>query len=194
MTASAALYEALHVFEVVLRNAIHEQLTLWHRAEGRTGSWIDNPPPTLTTRSQQDLRRARRYAQDTLNVKHQKTGAQTSPPAPSDGDVIAQLTLGFWRYMLAARHTHGLWHDAVRHAFPHLQPQDLQTVEKPVVRLHTLRNRIAHLEPVFANNLKLHLRDMKIVTGYICPRTESWFTSTRSQAINDAIASSPLNK
>ncbi|MEU0038678.1 hypothetical protein [Streptomyces sp. NPDC006333] len=67
-------------------------------------------------------------------------------------------------------------------------------MEKPVVRLHTLRNRIAHLEPVFANNQKLHLRDMKIVTGYICPRTESWFTSTRSQAINDAIASSPLNK
>ncbi|MEU5137434.1 hypothetical protein [Streptomyces californicus] len=34
ITASAAVYEGLHLLEVVLRNAIHDQLVLWHQSTG----------------------------------------------------------------------------------------------------------------------------------------------------------------
>lgn len=189
--ASAALYEALHIFEVVLRNAIHEQMSHWHQAQGRTGSWLTNPPSELTARSKDDLVRARARARESLDQKHQHSG--TPVPMPTDDDIVAQLTLGFWRYMLASRYTHTLWRDAVRYAFPELKQQRLPDIEKPVTRLHLLRNRIAHLEPLYARNLTLDLQDMKIVIGFICARTQSWF-ATRTQSISDAIRTYPLAK
>ncbi|MFF8868018.1 hypothetical protein ACF08B_38955 [Streptomyces sp. NPDC015139] len=189
--ASAVLYEALHVFEVVLRNAIHEQMALWHRAEGRTGSWLTNPPAQLTARSKDDLAKARGRAQETLTKKHQLAGG-ASAPALTDGDIIAQLTLGFWRFMLATRYTHDLWRDAIRYAFPQLTHQRLSDIESPVIRLHWLRNRIAHLEPVFTRNLLLDLKDMRTAIGYVCPRTQAWFASTRTQSIKDVINAFPL--
>ncbi|MDT3396139.1 hypothetical protein RKE29_05705 [Streptomyces sp. B1866] len=107
---------------------------------------------------------------------------------PADGDIIAQLSFGFWRYLLASRYTHTLWMDALRHAFPHLVPQDLGTVERPVHRLHLLRNRIAHLEPVFANNIGLDVQDMTAVLGYLCPRTQAWFGGTRVPRLKAVVA------
>ncbi|MFF3409068.1 hypothetical protein ACFYW8_23255 [Streptomyces sp. NPDC002742] len=188
--ASAALYEALHIFEVVLRNAIHEQMTQWHQAQGRPGTWLTHPPDELTSRSKEDLAKARSRARDALAQKPRQPGAATSPSL-TDGDIVAQLTLGFWRFMLASRYTHDLWHDAIRYAFPELRQQRLSDVEGPVVRLHWLRNRVAHLEPVFVRNLHLDLKDMKTVLGYICPRTQAWFASTRTQSIKDVASTLP---
>ncbi|MEV7076676.1 hypothetical protein [Streptomyces sp. NPDC093990] len=190
--ASAVLYEALHIFEVVLRNAIHEQMARWHQAQGRPGSWLTNPPPQLTQRSKDDLARAQTRAHDALTQKHLRAG--TAAPAPvTDGDIIAQLTLGFWRFMLATRYTHDLWRDAIRYAFPELRHQRLTDIERPVIRLHWLRNRIAHLEPVFTRDLNLDLKSMSTAIGYVCPRTQSWFAATRTQSIKDAISAFPLS-
>ncbi|MFD9240652.1 hypothetical protein ACFV0D_01690 [Streptomyces sp. NPDC059556] len=192
LEASAVLYEALHVFEVVLRNAIHEQMTQWHQAQGQAGTWLTNPPSQLTSRSKDDLRAARGRAADALAYKHSKSG--TATPSPTDDDIVAQLSLGFWRYMLATRYTHDLWHDAIRYAFPALKQGRLSEIETPVIRLHGLRNRIAHLEPIFTRQLMWDLRDMKAAIGYICPRTQAWFASTRTQSFKDVVRTSPLSK
>ncbi|MCX4231841.1 hypothetical protein [Streptomyces ortus] len=189
--ASAALYEALHIFEIVLRNAIHEEMERWHQAQGRQGSWLTNPPAQLTQRSKDDLVRAQTRAQETLAKKHSRAG--TVAPSASEGDIVAQLTLGFWRYMLATRYTHDLWRDALRYAFPELQNQRLRDIETPVIRLHVLRNRIAHLEPVFTRDLNLDLRSMSTAIGYVCPRTQSWFAATRGQSVKSAISTFPLS-
>ncbi|MFJ9634976.1 hypothetical protein ACIRU8_45525 [Streptomyces sp. NPDC101175] len=190
--ASAVFYEALHAFEVVLRNAVHEQMDQWHRAQGYQGSWLTNPPVQLTSRSRNDLAQARTRAQDSVTRKHAILGTAAPVPTATDDDIVPQLTLGFWRFMLANRYTHDLWRDAIRNAFPYPQQQRLPDVEAPVIRLHMLRNRIAHLEPIFTRNLYLDFEDMKMVIGFICPRTQAWFASTRTQSVKDVFKAFPL--
>ncbi|MEU2577530.1 hypothetical protein ACIP3B_33435 [Streptomyces anulatus] len=95
--------------------------------------------------------------------------ARTRKPSPTEGHAVAELTFGFWRYLLARRYQENLWRLAVRHAFPHLQPQTRSVVEKPLISLHKLRNRIAHLEPVHRRDLLADRQDILTVLGYICP-------------------------
>ncbi len=44
----AAFYEAIGHLEVVLRNALHEQLTAWHTAQQLHGQWYDDPNQRLS--------------------------------------------------------------------------------------------------------------------------------------------------
>ncbi|MGW2179049.1 hypothetical protein ACWCXX_13335 [Streptomyces sp. NPDC001732] len=191
--ASGALYEALHVVEVVLRNALHEQLSQLYLKRHGAGSWLDNPFPELTDRARKDIAQARSRSQEEIARKQSPPirGAAIQRITPLEGDIVAQLGFGFWRYLLASRYTHTLWHDALRHAFPHLTPQALAHVEGPVKRLHLLRNRVAHLEPVFSNNIALNMQDMTTLLGYLCPRTQAWFGGTRVPRLKAAIAARP---
>ncbi len=160
ITASAAVYEGLHLLEVVLRNAIHDQLVLWHQSTGASGSWMDDRARILEDRARKDIATAR---------------TRIRRPSPTEGHAVAELTFGFWRYLLARRYQDNLWRLALRHAFPHLQPQTRSEVEKPVIRLHILRNRIAHLEPVHRRELLDDRQDILTVLGYICPDTRDWY-------------------
>ncbi|WP_329420228.1 hypothetical protein OG810_14235 [Streptomyces sp. NBC_01693] len=190
---SGALYEALHVIEVVLRNALHEQLSQLQLKRHGGGSWLDSPFPELTDRARSDIDQARRRAQEEIARKQSPPlrGGAVQRIVPSEGDIVAQLSFGFWRYLLASRYTHTLWLDALRHAFPELTPQTLAHVEGPVKRLHLLRNRVAHLEPVYSNNIALDMQNMTTLLGYLCPRTQAWFGSTRVPRLKAAIASRP---
>ncbi len=40
---AGAFFEVLGHFEVVIRNALNEQLTTWHIAAGRPDAWYDDP-------------------------------------------------------------------------------------------------------------------------------------------------------
>lgn len=193
---SGASYEALHVVEVVLRNSLHDQLSLLHAKRNGVGSWLDSPFAELTDRARADIVTARQRAREGLARKQSPParGAALRAIKPTDGDVVAQLGFGFWRYLLATRYTHTLWLDALRHAFPHLTPQAVSHVEGPVQRLHLLRNRIAHLEPVFGSNLALSLQDMTTLLGYACPRTQAWFGATRAPRLKAALAARPAPK
>lgn len=62
------------------------------------------------------------------------------------GKVIAQLTFGFWRYLTSTAHEITLWRPALHHAFP--VGTSRTSVDSPVGRLHELRNRVAHHEPL----------------------------------------------
>lgn len=62
------------------------------------------------------------------------------------GKVIAQLTFGFWRYLTSAAHEVTLWRPALHHAFP--TGTSRPDVDTRVGRLHELRNRVAHHEPL----------------------------------------------
>jgi hypothetical protein len=48
------------------------------------------------------------------------------------GKVVAELTFGFWRYILAGTYQATLWSPALRHAFPHLRTRDRAAVYGPV--------------------------------------------------------------
>lgn len=160
IAVSAAVYEGLHLLEVVLRNAMHDQLVIWHQRTGNSDSWIDDRAGILEDRARKDIATAR---------------ARTRKPSPTEGHAVAELTFGFWRFLLARRYQDNLWRLAVRHAFPHLQPQTRSVVEKPLISLHKLRNRIAHLEPVHRRDLLADRQDILTVLGYICPDTRDWY-------------------
>jgi len=92
---SAALWESIGHAEVVLRNATHDALSARHAAKGRQGQWYDDPARELDQHARDDVAKA---------IRRAKAGA--SPPA---GKVVAELSFGFWRYLLAKRYTALLW-------------------------------------------------------------------------------------
>jgi hypothetical protein len=138
LAVSGALYEALGIVEVVLRNAMSAQLTVWHR--NRAGHWYDDPRGVLSGFAREDIAAARRR----VRKLHR-------PETP--GRVVAELNFGFWRFLLAKRYEATLWTGHLRHAFPDLQPQSRVAVYRALDELHTLRNRIAHHEPVHSRDL-----------------------------------------
>jgi len=156
---SAALWESIGHAEVVLRNATHDALSARHAAKGRQGQWYDDPARKLDQHARDDVAKA---------IRRAKAGA--SPPA---GKVVAELSFGFWRYLLAKRYTALLW-PALRPAFPSLGGSDRRLLERPVANVHRLRNRVAHHEPVIAQNLaSLHV-DVLAIVGAVDPALRTW--------------------
>jgi hypothetical protein len=165
MDTSAAFHGLLHGLEVVLRNALHEQMTARHSALGLPGTWFDDPLGILEAKSRRDIADAR-----------DRLLAQGKPINPSR--LVSELTFGFWRYLLAARYERTLWTPALRHAFPNLRSRRRVDVARPVERLNHLRNRIAHYEPIYPRRLDLDQRDALDVVSAICGEWRAWLEQT----------------
>jgi hypothetical protein len=174
--ASAACYATLQAVEIVLRNAINQQLTKLHSAQSLPGSWLDDPTHVLDPHRLADIADARR-----------RVRRNGRPPTP--GRLIPELPFGFWRFLLAGRYEQTLWTPALRHAFPYLQPRRRRDIAAPVDRLHQLRNRIAHHEPIHYRDLAADHADMLAVVAAVCPDTHAWVS--RISTIAQAIAQRP---
>ncbi len=167
--ASAGFHEVLGLLEVVLRNALHDQLTAWHSHRHQASEWWDDPARILEARGRQDIADARsRLRRDSRVI--------------TPGRVVAELTFGFWRYLLSRRYETSLWTPALRHAFPGLRPARRATVYDPVNRLvrlrlrlrNRLRNRIAHHEPIRNRPLEQMHADLLRVAGYLDSDVQAW--------------------
>jgi hypothetical protein len=174
---SAAFHEILGLLEVVLRNALHDQLTAWHDRRGRRGRWYDDPDGILETHRRRDIAEAR--------SRLDRDGKAANP-----GRVVAELTFGFWRYLLARRYETTLWTPALRHAFPNLRPARRATLYSPIKDLVRLRNRIAHHEPIHNRPLAVLHDDLLRVAGHIDSRIEGWIRG-RSR-VPELLRSQPL--
>jgi hypothetical protein len=190
---SGAVYQALHYFEVVLRNAMDEQLSIWNATQlSPIGSrlnreWAHEPAAVLDRIARKDIDTAYERAQKELDMKH-GTGTQK----PSHHDVIAQTSFGLWRFMLPSASDQGkqvLWTQCLAHAFPHITrpPEQLATA---VHGVYILRNRVAHLEPLLSSNVPAQYRNMVTVTGDIDPDLQSWFASV-TQAVTTGLRARP---
>lgn len=160
---SGALFEDLGVLEVVLRNALDEQLAAWHAARHGGGSWRDDPDGVLSPERHEDI--------DAAIARVRRTPV-------THGRVLAELNFGFWRYLLAGRYEHALWTPVLRLAFPALVPARRSDVGDRVDRLNRLRNRIAHHEPVHAHPMADRHDDMLSVVGAISPPVRDWLERT----------------
>ena len=158
---AAAFGEELGHLEVVLRNALHQQLTDWYGAAGLPGHWYDPPIAVLDHHRQQDIADAQ--------TRLRRAGKPESP-----GRVVSELMFGFWRFLLDSKYQTTLWAQALRHAFPHLVPQRRVDVYTPLNALHRLRNRIAHQEPIHQLNLADHHHALLLVAGFIDPAIDAW--------------------
>lgn len=77
-----------------------------------------------------------------------RAGGETQPP----GKVIAELSFGFWRYLTSRAHEKTWWVPYLHRAYP--PRTDRRKVDRTVAELAALRNRIAHLEPIFKQDLR----------------------------------------
>lgn len=157
---AGSLWVALGHTEVVLRNAMHDVLRARHTRLGRQGQWFDDPARELAQPARDDVAKARQ--------RLQRAGAPLLP-----GKIVAELSFGFWRFLLARRYTASLW-PAMRPAFAHLPSPDRRLLEEPVARLHQIRNRLAHHEPLIAEPLADRYADLLAVVGFVDPGLRLW--------------------
>lgn len=148
-------------FEVILRNALDEQMVARQTTSGRCGQWYDDWVTLQDGHRHDDVAKARAQIRNTGKSE-------------THGLIVAELMFGFWRLLLGPRHQTTLWAQSLRHAFPHLNPQRRSAVYDPVERLNKLRNRMAHHEPIYAQPLAQDHAALLEVTGYIDPEAAAW--------------------
>lgn len=164
---SAALYEVLGMFEVVLRNALDRELGAFGSRKQWTQSWYLQH--LLDTKGENDIAIARQRA-------------TRKAPAEVHGKVICELSFGFWRFLLENRYRTSIWIPAIHHAFPNHPSYPAvgfhRDVRDRVAVLHELRNRVAHLEPIHRGNVAQAHAGLLDVTSWICADSYDWIVNS----------------
>ena len=162
MTASAAMMHTTGMVEVVVRNAMDRALDELAVRKGWT-SWFDRAP--LDGRGRGDIKKARDRAT--------RFGADPE----LHGKVVAELSLGFWRYLAASRYLTALWTPALYGAFPHApgdKRQQQRHVDRHLKDLLLVRNRAAHHEPIHRRNLARDLAAAVEIASWVAPEAGEW--------------------
>jgi len=153
-----ALLPSVNYLEIGLRNGLDQAITSIY---GR--DWLLKPPYQLRM-SEDDLRQIEDIKGDIQRTK--------GYPARHE-DVLARLSFGFWVACFHKRYVPGLWsrgRNPLVSLFPNMAPA-LRTRELVFARLRaikTLRNRIAHHEPIWkaAPTVdEVHRMSVEIVRG-----------------------------
>lgn len=156
--ASAFWIDLAHA-EVILRNAMDVQLTTW-TAQRTDEHWYNVLGAVFTPQSLEDIAKAkRRVRAEGMPLIH--------------GRVLAAISFGFWRFLLSGRYDRTLWRPCLYRAFPHCRTPR-RVVHETLHRLHNLRNRIAHHEPVHNRDLKALYDDLLTTVGWISPSARTW--------------------
>lgn len=140
----AALMRDIAHVEVAVRNAYDSVMTArWQGAQ----HWLFDPAsPVLAP-----LWRTRRGHRADLNVRNRATvteairrcgGASAKP-----GEVIAELSFGFWRHCTDAAHEKTLWVPYLHLAWP--KKTSRVALERSLTTINNARNRASHHEPLF---------------------------------------------
>lgn len=190
---SGAVYEALHVFEVFLRNRIDRQLSTWNAGqtdpatgEPHSTDWLVDPARLLRRLVGPNITKATEQARFALRGPRHRARVVGHP------DIVAQLTFGTWRFLLPDRDPgrQRLWADSIHAAFPHL-PSEPATLVSKVDGIYRLRNRIAHLEPLLRSAMvRNEVNDIRWVLAAMDPNLEEWFTSR--QRVTNLLRQRPL--
>ena len=183
---AAAFLEDLGRLEVVLRNQFDEALTALVASHGLPQPWYDHRslfPGSGGKHVHKAIARAKRQA-----AKHKHLHAH-------QGNVIAELGFGFWRFLCTERYLTSLWGPALASRFQHHPApsnavQIRADVESRMDRLHFLRNRVAHHEPIHRRALVDDAAMIFELTLWMCLDTHAWMTGlTRIPAV---LASRPV--
>jgi hypothetical protein len=158
---SAAFWQVLSHLEVLVRNTLHAALRDWTLATHGSTRWYVELAPLFSREAQDQIDTARRRAL--------YGGRRSEEPTR----VITELHFGFWRFLLNGRYDRTLWRPCLHKAFPHYSGLR-RTAHEVLTRLHDLRNRIAHHEPVHDRDLKALHDDLLTVISWICPVTRDW--------------------
>ncbi len=157
MQLSEALYTPLQVLEVVLRNRIHAVL-----GNALHECWFDDAGFLLVDNQRRQLVKAREDLTDDRKN-------------PTPGRIVSALTFSFWTSMLSPSYE-TLWqqilHDiARREDGKGLRRKDFS---RPLRQIRTLRNRVAHHEPILQWHLIQHYANIMQLTRWLSPAAADW--------------------
>ncbi len=175
MRVAASLMHTTGMVDVIVRNAMDRALGELAQVKG-WATWFDEAP--LDRRGRADLSKARLRA----------TRFGSVPEV--HGKVVAELSLGFWRYLAASRYLTALWTPGLYAAFPEGPSDKLQRqrqVDSHLQRLLLVRNRAAHHEPVHRRDLLRDLQASVEIASWIAGEAGHWVgeLSTIAEVVAD---------
>ena len=146
----SAFYGPLQTLEVALRNAVNNSLA------DRHGDFWFNDADLL---KHSELERAKHATQ---RVRKQLTA----------GRVVAELNFGFWVALFAKGYEARLWRTNLHRLFAP-QPKRHE-LHGQLDRLRTLRNRVAHHEPILQRDLQTDYDKIIWILKMLSPTTAAW--------------------
>lgn len=178
LNASAAVLQTTGMVEVIVRNALDNQLVAWATSTG--SPWPDIAP--LDPLGRTDIARAIERATDKGRTPR------------VHGKLVAELIFGFWRYLTAKRYLASMWVPVLHRAFPDgdhdLRKRRVQ-VERHLAGLLLVRNRAAHHEPIHKRNLTNDLASAIKVATWIHPDAGAWIA--QASTLTAAVAVKPAS-
>jgi hypothetical protein len=164
---SGAFMAPLHICEVVIRNAVSDTLTAVYGALWPWSTVFETslPSPSGGYNPRADLATNRRRY-------------------PTTGKVIPELKFVFWQKMFTGRYDVRLWDIHLRRVLPNLdttKPVDAlrQEIYADLEHVRSLRNRIAHHEPIFRRNLADDLDKVAALIRFRCKITAEWMLTNQ---------------
>ena len=162
-------YGVLQWTEVILRNALHNQLATYLGV-----NWYRSGPFDS-------------FEQETLN--NAVKALFKRKPAWQSGDLIAELSFGFWTGILHKNYDVRLWRTCLFLVFKNGgKPPSRQVVFSAFNDLRLLRNRIMHHEPILRWNLRKSFDDAVTLVRYVCPLTADWLRDTYEARVIAALS------
>jgi len=158
--AAAVLHDLAHL-DVAIRNTYDAALVA-----RQTGPlhWTEDPLayfPVMMRRANN----GQRYDENERPREQLAAARRSAGRGAPTGKVIAELMFGFWRYLTIAGRANTLWMPYLRHCF--VAGTSRPAIDNPMGRLHMLRNRVAHHEPLLIQNLTGRRGDILTLLGYI---------------------------
>ncbi len=155
---SESLYTPLQSLEASLRNRIHAVLTEAFGDEG----WFHQAAVLLNARQPEQLAKA---------IEDLKSVNKT----PTPGRIAAALNFGFWTAMFGPDYE-GLWRASLHRiaAKPDGTGLRRKDFSGPLTPIRTIRNRIAHHEPIIMWDLRKHHKKMVELTRWLSPAAAAW--------------------
>lgn len=154
-----AIMPCLHVLEVALRNAVHNQL----RAKYKRDDWWDK----VATFKERDLKEIKKAI-----GKISDKGQAVTPDR-----IVSELSFGFWVSLFYVQHEHELWKE-LRLAFPRCpsQRRKRKTISSHLSAARDLRNRAAHHDALLwlAPDMRQKYLNCLELIGWLEPQLKEW--------------------
>jgi hypothetical protein len=175
LKVACSLMGVISVIEISLRNAICDRLSLHFK----TDDWLRNPPSPFKWR-EQERGKVCEAVSSAQRAAYAKLGSvqkrfidecvfRNGPPDRigheqhvkirqrfidvPNGQVIAQLTMFFWKRLFSVDYEQSLWRPSLKRVFPN-KSLTRSDVALRLEQIYQTRNRIAHHELVYGNRLR----------------------------------------
>lgn len=186
LALNCAMMKIVATLEIALRNTVYTNIAMYCGSQ----SWLQAPPIKLVILQherkaiERALETARRSEYSKLShqskvalkaavlphgrPKNMSYGAyvkaKRSPIQVSDGKIIAELTMNFWKTLFGGQYEHHVWKPTLKRVFPN------RSLKRSVIATHLeviyqTRNRLAHHEPVLHGRFAAAMASIQLISN-----------------------------